>query len=67
MHFKVDALKNFANFTGKTQVLEPLFRKASSPQACKFIKKRLQHGYFPVKLAKLSSTYFYKTLPVAGF
>ena len=67
MYFKVGALKNFPNFTGKTQVLEPLFRKASGPQACRFIKKRLQHMYFPVKLAKFSSTFFNKTLPVAGF
>ena len=51
-------LKNFGNFSGKIHVLESLFKKASGPQACKFIKKRLQHRYFPVKLAKFSRTLF---------
>ena len=46
--------KNFANFTGKIHVLESLFEKASGPHACKFITKRLQHSYFPVKLARFS-------------
>ena len=58
MYFKIGALKNFANFTGKIHVLESLFKKASGPQGCKFIKKRLQDRYFPLKLARFSSTYF---------
>ena len=58
MYFKIDALKNFTNFTGKMHVLEFLFKKASDHQACKFIKKRLQHRYFPVNLAKSSSIFF---------
>ena len=65
MYFKIGALKNFANLSGKIHVLESLFKKASGPQACKFIKKR--HRYFLVKLAKFSSTFFYRILPVAGF
>ena len=52
MVFKLGALQNFANFTGKIHVLESLFRKASGPQACKFIEKILQQRYFPVKLAR---------------
>ena len=39
--------KSFGNFTGKTPVLESLFRKVAGPQAWKFIKKRC----FPVKFA----------------
>ena len=33
----------------------------------KIIKKRLKQGYFPVKLARFSRTFFYRTYPVAGF
>ena len=67
MYFKIGTLKNFANFTGKTHVLESLFKKALGPQACRFIKKRLQNRYFPVKLARFSSTFFYRKLTVGGF
>ena len=31
--------KSFGNFTGKTPVLESLFRKVVGPQGWKFIKK----------------------------
>ena len=55
MFFKKGDLKNFANFTGKH--LESLFNKVAGLRACNFIKKRLQHRCFPVKLAK-----FYKHL-----
>ena len=41
MVFILGALKNFANFTGKLHVFETLFKKASDPQVCKFIRKRL--------------------------
>ena len=54
MVFTLGALKHFANFTGKIHVLESLFKKASGLQACIFIKKRLQHRYFRVKLARFS-------------
>ena len=54
MFFTLGALKNFANFAGKIYVLDSLFKKTSDPQACKFVKKRLQNRYFPVKLAKFS-------------
>ena len=67
MVFTLGTLKNFANFAGKIHVLESLFKKALGPQACKFIKKRLQHRYFPVKLAKFSRTLFLQNTPVAGF
>ena len=59
MVFALGALKNVVNFAGKIQhVLESLFKKASGPQAYKFIKKRLQHRYFPVKLARFSRALF---------
>ena len=33
-------------------MLEPLFNKVTGLLACNFIKKRLQHGCFPVNIAK---------------
>ena len=67
MVFTLGALKNFANLTGKIHVLESLFKKASGLQPCKFIKKRFQHRYFPVKLARFSRALFYRTLAVPRF
>ena len=67
MYFEKGALKNFGNFTGKIHVLESLFKKPSGPHACKFIKKRIQSRYFPVKLLRFSGALFYRTPPVAGF
>ena len=58
MVFTLGALKYFANFAGKIHVLESLFKKASDLQACKFIKKRLQPRYFPVKFARFSTALF---------
>ena len=59
MVLTLGALKNFADFTGKIHVLESPFKKDSGPQACKFIKKRLQHSYFPVKLTRFSRALFF--------
>ena len=68
MVFALGALKNVVNFAGKIQhVLEALFKKASGPQAYKFIKKRLQHRYFPVKLARFLGALFYRTPRVVRF
>ena len=58
MVFTLGALKNFANFTGKTLVLGSLFTKVSGPQAYKFIKKRLQNRCFHVKLKTYSRALF---------
>ena len=44
-------LKNFANFTKETPVLESLANKVALLKPFKFIKKRLQHMCFPVKNA----------------
>ena len=58
MYFRIGVLKNFAMFTGKTPVLESLFNKYAGLKACNFIKKRLQHRFFPVKFAKFLRTPF---------
>ena len=63
MVFTLGALKIFTNFAGKIHVLDSLFKKASGPQASKFIKKRLQHRYFPVKLARFSRALFLQNTP----
>ena len=36
----------------KTPVLESLFNKVAGLKFCNFIKKRLQHRYFTVNIAK---------------
>ena len=59
MFFKIGALKNFANFTGK----QSFFNKAAGLQACNFIKRKLQRSCFPVKFAKvLRAPFFTKHL-----
>ena len=46
--------RNFAKFTGKHLRQSLFFNKVGglSPEACKFIKKRLWHRCFPVNFAK---------------
>ena len=51
--------KSFGNFTGKTPVLESLFKKVAGPQACNVIEKRVQHKGFPVKFAKFLRAPFF--------
>ena len=48
-------LKSFVIFTGNTSV-GVFFDKVESLQACNFIKKRLQHGYFLVNIVKFLKT-----------
>ena len=43
MLIKKGALKNFTNHTGKAPMLKSPLNKTTSPQACIFIKKRLQY------------------------
>ena len=65
MLIKIGALKNFTNHTGKTPMLESPLNKTASPQACSFIKKRLQHRRPPAKLAIPPRTsHFYRTPPM---
>ena len=49
MSCKIGALKSFANFTGKHLC-------QSLPQACNFIKERLQQRCFPVIYVKCLKT-----------
>ena len=63
---KKGVLKNFAMFTAK-HVLESLFNKVAYLKACNLIKKRLQHGCFPVNIAKfLRNTYFEEHIQTAA-
>ena len=43
-------------------MLESLFNKVAGLSACSFIKKRLQHRCFPVKLAKFLRTSILKNI-----
>ena len=51
MFFEMGILK-VCNIHRKTSVLESLFSKVATLEACNFIKKRLQHRFFPVNIAK---------------
>ena len=51
-------LKKIRNIHRKTPVLESLFNKLACLKACKFVKKRLQHRYFPVNIAKFYEQLF---------
>ena len=50
---------NLRKFYRKTLVLESLFNKVAGFQACKFIKKRLQHKCFSVKFVKFLRSPFF--------
>ena len=58
MYFKIGALKNFANFTGKIHVLESVFKKASGSKTCKFIKKKLPTQVFSCEISKIFKHFF---------
>ena len=47
-------------------MFESLSIKVACLQACNFIKKRLQHTYFPVIIAKLIRTAFFKKTSLAA-
>ena len=49
MFFKKGVLKTFAIFTKKHL---SAFNNITVLEACSFTKKRLQHSYFPVSIAK---------------
>ena len=52
--------QKFRNIHRKTPVLESLFNKVAGLQVCNFIKKRLQHRYFLLNIAKFLKTAFLK-------
>ena len=60
MFFKIGVLKDFIILTGRKPVLESL---VPGLQAYNFSKKRPQLRCFPVNIAKLLRTAFWKTAP----
>ena len=58
MFFKIDVLKNFANYKEK-HVLESFLSKSPGLQVCNFIKKRLQLRCFLVKFANFLRAPFF--------
>ena len=59
-------LKNHKNH-GKAPLLESLFNKVVGPEACNFIKKRLQYNFFYCESCIiLKDMLFYKTALVAA-
>ena len=58
MFFKIGDLKNSGTFTGKIFQLESPFNENLGLHTCNFMKNRLQHSYFPVTFAKISTTSF---------
>ena len=57
MFFEIGVLK-ICNIHRKTPVLESLFSKLASLEACNFIKKRPQHRCFPVNIAKFLRKFY---------
>ena len=57
MFLEIVVLKKFPNFTGK---------QVAGLQKCNFLKKKLQHRFFPVKFAKFLNALFYRTSPVGA-
>ena len=53
--------KKFAHFTGK-HLCQSLFLIKLQAQVCKFIKKKLQHQCFPVKLPKFLRISYFKNI-----
>ena len=58
LRFKIGVLKHFAIFTEK-HLRWSLFLLKS--QACNFIKKKLQHRCFPVKICEIFKNKFHRT------
>ena len=52
---KEAVFKNLAIFIRKRLCSSVFFNENTSLQFCNFIKKRLQHRYFPVNIAKFSA------------
>ena len=59
MFFKIGVLKSFANFTGKHLCWRIFFKKTFRHKVCNFIKKKLQHGCFPVRFTKFLKALFF--------
>ena len=62
MFCKKRCSKKFCTFHRKTPVMESLFNKVAGLKTCNFIKKRLQHRFFPMKFAKSYRTPILKNI-----
>ena len=62
MFYKIGVPEIFAKFT-EISVLESFFDKAAVLQDCSFVKKRHQHMYFCVYIAKFLEHLIYRTHP----
>ena len=60
--WRISANDGFYSFLLTAPVLESLLNKFAILQICKFIKKRLQHRFFPVKFAKFLRTPMLKNI-----
>ena len=59
MFSEIGVLK-VCNIPRKTPVLESLFGKVASMEACNFTKKKLQHRHYPVNIAKFLRKLLFK-------
>ena len=62
MFFKIGALKNFVNFTGKHLCWSLFFNKVTGLQACNFIKKETPMQVFFCEICEIfKNTFFHRT------
>ena len=54
--------QKFCKSHRKTSVLKSLFNRVAGLQGCNFIKKGLQHRYFPMEITKFLTTEVYERL-----
>ena len=66
MYFKIDALKNFANFTEKYMCWSLFLRKLQALRPANLLKK-VPTQVFSCEIGKIFKHLFYRTRPVAGF
>ena len=60
--YKKVILKNFTMFTEKPLCCSLFLNKNTGLQSWNFIKKRLQHRFFPVNIARFLRTPFFKSI-----
>ena len=59
MFFKISVLKNFEIFSGKHLCWSAFFNKVTDLKYVTLLKKRFQHRFFPVNIAKFLRAAFY--------
>ena len=63
---KKRALKNFAKFTGQNLCWSLFFTKVAGLTPVTLLKRKLQHGCYPMNFSKFLRTLFYRTSPAAA-